>query len=117
MEIWLFNLQHTSGLKALPRQRISNIFIYLYVSYQSVYTGSEQEQTKYWSYVLNTKRDVPAERHAFNFSPRQKGYFFSADNMRFQTMWYVRPAKAQTSLRIRAVWSEHLLVAWIFYDC
>ena len=32
-------------------------------------------------------------------------------------MWYVRPAKAQTSLRIRAVWSEHLLVAWIFYDC
>ena len=26
--------------------------------------------------------------------------------MRFPTMWYVRPAKAQTSLRIRAVWSE-----------
>ena len=26
-------------------------------------------------------------------------------------------AKAQTSLRIRAVWSEPLLVAWIFYDC
>ena len=24
-------------------------------------------------------------------------------NMRFTTMWYVRPAKAQTSLRIRAV--------------
>ena len=24
-------------------------------------------------------------------------------NMRFPTMWYVRPAKAQTSLRIRAV--------------
>ena len=36
--------------------------------------------------------------------------------MRFPTMWYVRPAKAQTSLRIRAVWSEPLLVAWIFYD-
>ena len=32
---------------------------------------------------------------------------------RFPTMWYVRPAKAQTSLRIRAVWSELLLVAWI----
>ena len=27
-------------------------------------------------------------------------------DMRFPTMWYVRPAKAQTSLRIRAVWSE-----------
>ena len=37
--------------------------------------------------------------------------------MRFPTMWYVRPDKAQISLRIRAVWSEPLLVAWIFYDC
>ena len=32
------------------------------------------------------------------------------------TIWYVRPAKAQTSLRIRADWSEPLLVARIFYD-
>ena len=40
-------------------------------------------------------------------------------DMRFPTMWYmyVRPAKPQTSLRIRAVWSEPLLVAWIFYEC
>ena len=37
-------------------------------------------------------------------------------NMRFPAIWYVRPAKAQTSLRIRAVWSEPLLVAWIFYE-
>ena len=37
--------------------------------------------------------------------------------MIFQTMWYVQPAKTQISLRIRAVWSEPLLVAWIFYDC
>ena len=35
--------------------------------------------------------------------------------MRFLTMWYVRLAKSQISLRIRAVWSEHLLVDWIFY--
>ena len=35
----------------------------------------------------------------------------------FPTMWYVRPAKPQISLRIRAVWSEPLLVAWVFYDC
>ena len=34
----------------------------------------------------------------------------------FPTMWYVRPAKAQTSLRIRTVWSEPLFVAWIFYE-
>ena len=36
---------------------------------------------------------------------------------RLAAMWYVRPAKAQTSLRIRAVWSELLLVVWIFYTC
>ena len=36
--------------------------------------------------------------------------------MRFPTMWYVRPTKAQTSLRICAVWSEPLLVAWMFYE-
>ena len=35
--------------------------------------------------------------------------------MRFPTLSYVRPAKAQTSLRKRAVWSEPMLVAWIFY--
>ena len=38
-------------------------------------------------------------------------------DMIFPTMWYVRPAKPQISLRIRAVWSEPLLVAWIFYEC
>ena len=37
--------------------------------------------------------------------------------MRFPTMWYVRPAKPQISLRKCAVWSEPLLVAWVFYDC
>ena len=37
--------------------------------------------------------------------------------MRFPTMWYVRPAKPQISLPIRAVWSDTLLVAWVFYDC
>ena len=38
-------------------------------------------------------------------------------NMRFLTLWYVGPRTAQTSLRIPAVWSEPLLVAWVFYDC
>ena len=41
---------------------------------------------------------------------------YMSRDMRFPTMWYVRPAKAQTSLRIRAVWSEPLLVAWIYFD-
>ena len=38
-------------------------------------------------------------------------------DIRFPTMWYVWPAKAQISLRICAVWSEPLLVAWLFYKC
>ena len=37
-------------------------------------------------------------------------------DMKFPTMWYVRPAKPHRSLRICAVWSEPLLVAWIFYE-
>ena len=34
-------------------------------------------------------------------------------DMGFPTMWYVRPPKPPISLRIRAVWPETLLVAWI----
>ena len=41
--------------------------------------------------------------------------FERGSDMRFSTMWYVRPAKTQISLRIHAVWSELLLVAWILY--
>ena len=35
-----------------------------------------------------------------------------SQRMRFPTMRYVRPAMPQISLRIRAVWSEPLLIAW-----
>ena len=38
-------------------------------------------------------------------------------NMRYPSMWYVRPAKSQISLRICAVWSEPFLVARIFNEC
>ena len=38
-------------------------------------------------------------------------------DMRFPTMWYVGPAKPQIILLIRAVWSEPLLVACVFYEC
>ena len=43
--------------------------------------------------------------------------FERGSDMRFPTMWYVRPAKTQISLRRHAVWSEPLLVAWILYAC
>ena len=45
--------------------------------------------------------------------PSTKIAQYMSRDMIFPTMWCVRPAKAQTSLRIRAVWSEPLLVAWI----
>ena len=35
----------------------------------------------------------------------------------FPTLWYKRPAKPQISLRIPSVWSEPLIVAWVFYGC
>ena len=37
-------------------------------------------------------------------------------NIRFPTMCYLRPAKAQTSLGVCTVWSELLQIAWIIYD-
>ena len=50
-----------------------------------------------------------------------KFFFFKKEDlgrrMRFPIMWYVRPAKPQINLRIRAVWSEPLLVACISYEC
>ena len=39
------------------------------------------------------------------------GEMYLSRDKRFPTMWYVRPAKAQTSLRIQADLSEPLLVA------
>ena len=49
-------------------------------------------------------------------SHKQFCHVYLSNNLKFPTMWYVLPAKAWTSLRIRAVWSEPLIVAWIFYD-
>ena len=40
------------------------------------------------------------------------GTWFKRNESRHEiaTLWYVRPAKPQISLRIRAVWSEPLLI-------
>ena len=55
MEIWLFKLQHTQFLEAQPRQHISNIYIYLYVSDQSVYTGPEKKHRLFESFIKSAK--------------------------------------------------------------
>ena len=51
-----------------------------------------------------------SDKHFVNSSPDNQ--HLSID-MTFPTIWIVQPAKAQTSLHIRAVWSEPLLVTWI----
>ena len=50
---------------------------------------------------------------------RKQTTIISAATWDFQqcSLLYVWPAKAQTSLRLCAVWSEPLQVAWLFYDC
>ena len=59
--------------------------------------------------------NVTSRRNA-NWHVHRRAFERGSD-MRFPTMWYVRPAKTQISLRIHAVWSEPLLVAWILYAC
>ena len=67
-------------------------------------------------------RLVPFKPSLFSYWPFQDGASFVdlicylSRDMRFPTMWFVRPAKPQISLRIRAVWSEPLLVPCIFYE-
>ena len=69
-----------------------------------------------WISVLQTnilfENRTKSVRNIRTFTAMQK----KSCNMRFPTMWYVQPAKAQTSLHICAVLSEHLLVTWIFYN-
>ena len=45
------------------------------------------------------------------------GQLYLSQCMSFLTIRYVPPAMPQISLRIRAAWSEPLLVAWVFYEC
>ena len=45
-----------------------------------------------------------------HYKSQCKSLYHTSQCMRFPTMWYVRPAKPQISLRIRAVLSELLLV-------
>ena len=160
MEIWLFNLHHTSLLKSQPRQLVSNIYIYLYVSDQSGYAGSQVLLTvkvlKFLTLVACEKgldKQRRPKSDCFWRSTRIKVFpvcysntlfvnssqclklrniygsqkfwrqfvsciaAYMSHDMGFPTMWYLGPAKAQISRRICAVWSESLLVAWIFYEC
>ena len=64
-----------------------NMFSYRIISYDNIYKQVFNE-----SFVFH-KRSYTHEGHKF--------YYMSGD-MRFPTMWYVQPAKAQTSMRVHA---------------
>ena len=50
-----------------------------------------------------TKNQVSQRKRAYSTEPSPAAYTkYMNRDMRFQTMWYVRPAKPQISLRIRA---------------
>ena len=71
---------------------------------------------------LKTAREAVVKQIVAEANENQRGIsVLSGDtdvsrHMRFPTMWYVRPAKTQTRLRIRAVQSEHLVVVWILIE-
>ena len=56
-------------------------------------------------------------RKESNQTNKSKNLLHMSRDMGFPTMFYVRPTKPQINLHIHAVWSEPLLVAWIFYEC
>ena len=91
--IWKTSETQAFTSKLLVWMKGFQILIIFSISYRNICSGS-------------------SHRNAFSKNPKHMSH-----DMRFTTMWYVRQAKAQTSLRIRAVWSAPLLVAWIFYDC
>ena len=83
----------TDGLDKLDIENFTLIFMFIFRSYG--FCVSPMQPTDW------------AELKDLNHMSR---------DMRIPTMWYVWPAKPLISLRIRAVWSEPLLVAWVFYD-
>ena len=68
----------------------------------------------WWLIVPSFVRCVPIY---FGTKTNISDTFYLSQCMRFPTIWYMRPAKPLISLRICAVWSEPLIVAWVFYDC
>ena len=80
--------------------------------YDTYMTSAKSTYTFFFVHPPN--KHITYQRHGLNFCKMQ---FNLSRDKRFPTMWFVRPAKPQISLRIRAVWSEPLLVAWISNEC
>ena len=68
---------------------------------------SSKEVLRCWIFKMESCNKLSGQIFpSFEYEPRHE----------IPTMWYMGPAKAQTSLLICAVWSEPLQVAWIFYE-
>ena len=101
--------------------------IYTWRVFALCFTGTIPSSSSLNVFIANTKQGVGPQvfptlvtalplQYTYKALHRQWRTYLSRD-IWFQTIRYVRPAKAQTSLRIRAVWSEPLLVAWLLHDC
>ena len=82
------------------------------------------EDSDYYAYRRDDNETNEKEAPTYNYwnesvtnKIRLSKQIHMSRDMTFPTTWYVRPAKPQISLRIRAVWSEPLLVVWLFFYC
>ena len=98
------------GMPHLERNYINYHQYCFFLENSSTHWNSRGKWSEVWFYLLTYAPHLQLnQEHCYQFCCLLKTYM--SRNMRFPTMQYVRPAKAQTSLRIRAGWSEPLLVA------
>ena len=99
--------------------KIVNNIMFLLISFNICFGRSKEPSQRDGSFEYQHYVYFGAEiRKIFlNMLSLQGDLSFKSQCMRFPTMWYVQPAKLQISLRICTVWSEPLLVTWVFYDC
>ena len=71
----------------------------------------------YYCWLLPSRKRMQGYPACKEIKQQFLSLYKQLNDIRFLTIWYVQPANAQTSLRISAIWSEPLLVAWINYHC
>ena len=64
--------------------------------------------------LIQTEPSLYQSTRVVLFESKPPSHTHMSHDLRFPITWYVRHAKPQISLRICAVWSEPLLIAWIY---
>ena len=93
-------------------KNISSNFLFYFINNTIKYFKTDDKQLSVRVMIL--RRHASIFSKIFMVERIEKQVYDMSRDIRFPTVWYVRPAKAQTSLCISEVWSEHLLVAWTF---